>query len=104
MQVSLHDGHSLPGEEPEPAVVAGTGDQPRTAEAALRRAVASWVERGRAQPLREWLSRELDPTAVPWRLPVSAWAGCLAELARARRAPRGGWPEDFDARIEGLLR
>ncbi len=84
--------------------MAGTGDPPRTADASLSLAVASWVERGRAQPLREWLSRELDPTATPWRLPVSAWAGCLAELARARRASREGWPEDFDARIEGLLR
>ncbi len=83
--------------------MAGPGPNSPAAVAALSLAVASWVDRGQAQPIRDWLARELDPSATPWRLPVGAWAGCLAELARARRATSAGWPEEFDARIEGLL-
>ncbi len=104
MQVSLPDVHSLPIGEPVPVVVASMGGNPRSVEAALGLAVASWVERGQVQPLREWLTRELDPSATPWRLPVGRWVGCLAELAHARRESTTSWPEEIDARIEGFLR
>jgi hypothetical protein len=72
--------------------------------AALASARSDWVERGRAEGLRRWLGRELDPDGVPRRLPVAEWSRCLAELAVARRRRVAGWPEFFDARVEGLFR
>jgi len=57
--------------------------------------------------LERWLARELDPSGVPIRMPISDWPALLVELARARTA-RPGWPERCDERIspffEALLR
>jgi len=78
--------------------------EPPAGLAALARAVSSWVESGRPELLLRWLDRDLDGDGVPVRLPVVAWAPCLAALAEGQSRRPYSWPAAADARIEGLLR
>jgi hypothetical protein len=69
----------------------------------LRQEVVAAVERGRPDPLRRWLDRELDSDGAPRRLPVREWPFALALLAEARRGLGGNWLPYLDARIEGFF-
>ena len=71
---------------------------------ALTSALEVWEERAEATPLIRWLDRELDAEGLPRRMETAAWGPCLDAIAAARAARPGGWPEECDARLEGLVR
>jgi hypothetical protein len=70
----------------------------------LRKALVIWAQGGEAGGLVRSLDRALDAEGVPRQWPLPIWGEALQLLARARPFRAGGWPNEVDARIEGLLR
>jgi hypothetical protein len=71
---------------------------------ALSEAVKAWVESANTGPITRWLGRELDVEGVPRRMSVSEWVDGLRALYRAVELRPMGWPDRFDARVEGWFR
>jgi hypothetical protein len=67
-------------------------------------AAQAWAEGGDSRRLGRWLDRALDPDGVPTTLPLPAWRPALATIADALARRPEGWPERFDAAIEGWFR
>jgi hypothetical protein len=93
--------YAPPSSSPRPG---GVPDSELPALEELDKALAEFVERGRAGKLDRALRRALDAEGVPRAWPVSVWPEVLARLARARLARPPGWPASVDAHIEGLVR
>jgi hypothetical protein len=70
----------------------------------LSNAIDDWCSDGRAEPLRRWLDRELDPDGVPRRLPVGCWLPALARLADAAESRPASSFEEIEARVDGWFR
>jgi hypothetical protein len=74
------------------------------AMAVLKAAARDWVEQAKTGPLSKWLDRELDPDSVPRRLDVTHWFESHSILRSAVEQRPEGWPERYDALIEGWFR
>jgi hypothetical protein len=85
----------------------GRGVIPEGAGAELTdwiKALGAWVGRGRPATAFRWMGRELDPDGVPLRMAVADWPTAFQVLDRALRERPEGWPDGFDATVEGWFR